>query len=162
MIEQMERVQPILQSPAYTGLMKQLEELERDRIYCRHGLPHQLDVARIAAILALERGVDCPRDVIYAAALLHDIGRVRQYTDGEPHARVGVEAAADILRGTAFAADEQADILQAVGRHQTGGGACALVQLIREADHASRMCFACAARCTCNWPEERRNQTILL
>ncbi len=161
MIEQMARIQPILDSPLYRDFLARIEQLERTRIYCRHGLPHLLDVARIAALLAAERGAPYPRDVIYAAGLLHDIGRVRQYQYGEPHAQAGLSAAAEILRGTAFTEEEQREILQAVCRHQTGGEND-LAQLICEADHASRMCFACDARDTCNWPEERRNQTVLL
>lgn len=162
MIQQMERLQPILNNPVYRRTMKQLEQIERSRMYCKHGLDHLLDVARIAALLAAERSAAYPRDVIYAAALLHDIGRLRQYTNGEPHACAGVPLARDILRTTAFMQAERNEVLCAVGRHQTGGTGVDLAQLICEADHASRMCFMCAAQKTCNWPQERRNQTILL
>lgn len=162
MTEEMKRLRPLVHHPDFRQALRQLDELEHTRIYCRHGLPHLLDVARIAALLAADRGLDCPRDVIYAAALLHDIGRVRQYTTGEPHAQAGVPMARELLRATAFTAAEQERIVRAVGRHQTGADADGLAQILSEADHASRMCFACAAADTCYWTEERRNHTVLL
>lgn len=162
MIQAMERIQPILQHPLYRDALQRIDTLEQDRIYCKHGLPHLLDVARIAALLAADRGAAYPRDVIYAAALLHDLGRLKQYTTGEPHAAAGVPMAQEILRDTAFTAAEQQEILRAIGRHQTGAQPDSLAQIICEADHASRMCFACPAADSCYWQEERRNHTVLL
>ncbi len=46
--------------------------------YCRHGLEHLLDVARISYIQVLEDGLDYDENVLYAAALLHDIGKGRR------------------------------------------------------------------------------------
>ncbi|MCD8356703.1 MAG: HD domain-containing protein [Clostridia bacterium] len=162
MIQEMERIQPLLHNPFYCDSLWKIEELERDRVYCRHGLPHLLDVARIAALLAVERKAPYPKDVIYAAALLHDLGRLKQYTTGEPHAEAGVAMAKDILRETAFTEQEQEEILYAIGRHQTGAAPDSLAQILFEADEASRMCFTCPAKDTCYWPEERRNHTVLL
>lgn len=162
MIQAMERIQPVLQHPMYRDALQRIDALEHDRIYCRHGLPHLLDVARMAALLAVDRGAAYPRDVIYAAALLHDVGRLKQYTTGQPHAQAGIPLAAEILRDTAFTAEEQAEILQAVGQHQTGAAPDSLAQIIFEADHASRMCFACPAADSCYWPEGQRNHTVLL
>ena len=99
--------------------------------------------------------------MIYAAALLHDLGRLAQYTTGAPHAQAGVPMAQELLHETAFTAQEQEEILRAVSRHRTGDAPDSLAQIIFEADHASRMCFACKAADTCYWPEERRNTTVL-
>ncbi|HIV69149.1 MAG TPA: HD domain-containing protein [Candidatus Butyricicoccus stercorigallinarum] len=162
MIEEMKRIQPILHSPRYRDWLRRIDELEAGRIYCRHGLPHLLDVARIAALLAVERGAPYARDQIYAAALLHDLGRLEQYTTGAPHAQAGLPMARELLRETAFTAREQQQILHAIGRHRTGDAPDSLAQLLHEADHASRMCFACAAADTCYWPEARRNATVFL
>lgn len=162
MIQHMKRVRSLLEHPHYRRCLREIEQLERDRIYCRHGLPHLLDVARIATLLAADRQADYPRDVIYAAALLHDLGRLKQYTTGQPHAQAGAAIAQDILQDTAFTQQEQAEILTAIGGHQNGGTSDSLTQLLYEADEASRMCFACPAADTCYWPEERRNHTILL
>ncbi len=162
MIQHMERVQTLLEHPYYRSCLQEIEQLEQDRIYCRHGLPHLLDVARIAALLAADRKAAYPRDVIYAAALLHDLGRLKQYTTGQPHAQAGIAMAKEILKDMAFTQQEQAEILDAVGGHQAGAAPDSLIQLLYEADEASRMCFACPAADTCYWPEERRNHTVLL
>lgn len=66
--------------------------------------------------MAADRQLDLPRDVIYAAALLHDIGRLQQYLTGEDHAAAGMRTAQEILRDTAFSASEQQAILQAVSQ----------------------------------------------
>ena len=162
MIQVMQRIQTIVSHPLFRDSLRKIEELEQERIYCKHGLPHLLDVARIASILAMDRQMDVPRDVIYAAALLHDIGRLQQYETGENHAAAGIRTAQEILRDTAFDEQEQQAILQAVGKHRKGDTAHALAQLLCEADDASRMCFACAASDTCYWQEERKNHTIVL
>lgn len=162
MIQHMERIRTLLEHPYYRSCLQEIEQLEHDRIYCRHGLSHLLDVARIAALLAADRKASYPRDVIYAAALLHDLGRLKQYTTGQPHAEAGIAMAQDILQDTAFTPQEQAEILEAIGGHQTGAAPDSLTQLLYEADEASRMCFACPAAETCYWPEERRNHTVLL
>ena len=78
----MTRVNAIWQHPLYQQNLKDLIHLEADRIFCRHTPEHFLDVARLAYIFALERGLNCSRELIYCTALLHDIGRVRQYMDG--------------------------------------------------------------------------------
>ncbi len=161
MIQAMARIQPILQHAVFTAVLEQLENWEQDRIYCRHGLPHLLDVARIASLRADDQHMDYPRDVIYAAALLHDIGRLAQYTTGEPHAQAGVPLARRILQDTEFTAEEQDAILRAVRGHQTGE-TDALTRLICEADHACRLCFCCTARGSCKWTKEQRNRTVLL
>ena len=75
MIHNMQRIQAILSHPLFCESLHKIQELERNRIYCKHGLPHLLDVARIASLMAAARQLDLPRDVIYAAALLHDIGK---------------------------------------------------------------------------------------
>lgn len=162
MIHNMQRIQAILAHPLFCESLHKIQELERERIYCKHGLPHLLDVARIASLLAVDRQLDLPRDVIYAAALLHDIGRLQQYLTGEDHAAAGMRTAQEILRDTAFSASEQRDILQAVSKHRRGDTAQMLGRILCEADDASRMCFACAAQDTCYWPEHRKNNTILL
>lgn len=97
MIHNMQRIQAILSHPLFCESLHKIQELERDRIYCKHGLPHLLDVARIASLMAADRQLDLPRDVIYAAALLHDIGRLQQYLTGEDHAAAGMRTAQEIF-----------------------------------------------------------------
>ncbi|MGI6684337.1 MAG: HD domain-containing protein [Bacillota bacterium] len=63
------------------------EQQEINREFCCHQMQHALDVARIYYILFLEKyqdgissdlknmSVDQTKELIYATALLHDIGR---------------------------------------------------------------------------------------
>ena len=46
----MERVDAILRHPTFTAALAELHEQERERIFCRHGLEHLLDVARLMYI----------------------------------------------------------------------------------------------------------------
>ncbi len=186
----MERVDAILGHPLYCRELAVIEEAECDRRFCRHGLTHLLDVARVAWILVLEEELELERDLVYAAALLHDIGRGMQYSRGVSHDVAGVEIAREIL-GTVepdrrFSSSERCAILAAVRGHRGASDelepACAgadragasradavhadvdraadLARVIRTADHASRACFACAARGECYWPDEKKNLTL--
>ena len=95
---------------------------DRDRIFCRHQMPHLLDVARIAYITNLERNLGYDREVIYAAAILHDIGKSFQYEERIPHEIAGEKVASEILdtlpEGLAFSAEERRLILAAVREHR--------------------------------------------
>ena len=78
----MERVDRIIRNETFIWNMKKLLRLEQERIYCRHDMDHLLSVARIAYIKALEERIPVSKELIYAAALLHDIGRAAQYETG--------------------------------------------------------------------------------
>ena len=67
-----------------------ITQLEASREFCRHDVTHFLDVARLAWIENLERGLGVSKEEIYAAALLHDIGRHLQYEKGIPHDEASV------------------------------------------------------------------------
>lgn len=159
------RVQAVLEHPCFAGTLVAVDEAEADRRFCRHGLEHLLDVARIAWILVLERGLGLSRELVYAAALLHDVGRAAQYEHGIPHDEAGEQLAAEIL-GTVeaekrFSSDEQQAILAAVRGHRGDVGELDdLARVIAEADKLSRPCWACAARDDCYWPDEKKNLTV--
>ena len=53
----MDRVNAILKHKTYRKYYDQIEKIEKDRIFCRHQMPHLLDVARIAYITNLERNL---------------------------------------------------------------------------------------------------------
>src|SRR5699024_719749 len=93
----MKRVNAIFRHPLYQAYYRRLEELEQDRIFCRHQMTHLLDTARIAYIRNLEARLGLDREVIYAAAILHDIGKSLQYKDKIPHEISGEKIAAEIL-----------------------------------------------------------------
>lgn len=87
----MDRVNQIWRHPVYQEHYKKIQELESERIFCRHTPEHFLDVARLMYIYALEKHLELPKELIYAAALLHDIGRAQQYQYNIPHDIAGVE-----------------------------------------------------------------------
>lgn len=71
--------------------------MEHDREFCCHQITHLLDVARIAYIKNLEAGLGIDKELIYTAAILHDIGKALQYTDKIPHEIAGEKIAGEIL-----------------------------------------------------------------
>ena len=158
----MERVNRIWNHPLWRQTLRELEDAEQDRIFCRHGLSHLLDVARMAYIENLEQGWNIPKEQIYAAALLHDIGRDVQYQQGIPHELAGIPIAKVILQDCGFLEGEQQNILSAIGGHRNRDIKTAetLAGLIYRADKLSRNCSFCPASPQCNWPEEKKNQNL--
>lgn len=65
----MERVNQILQHTLYQSCRRQIDEKEKDRIFCGHDMGHLLDVARLAWIFNLEANQEISKERIYAAAL---------------------------------------------------------------------------------------------
>lgn len=160
--EEMVRVNRILQHPLYESCRNRIEALERERIFCRHDMAHFLDVARIAAILNLEEGLEVEREQIYAAALLHDIGRFLQYENGTPHEAASAQLAPGILADCGFGEAESREITAAIAGHRDWAKAAEtdLGSLLYRADKRSRSCFACAAREACSWSREKMNLTL--
>lgn len=156
----MKRVNKIWNHPLYQKHYIKLQDLERERIFCRHTMEHFLDVARLAYIFSLERDVQLEKDMIYSAALLHDIGRAEQYTRGTPHEEAGTHISGEILKDCCFSAEERAQILEAISGHRTSQTQNVLAALIYEADKKSRNCFLCAAEGECYWQEEKKNMEI--
>ena len=147
--------------PLFIRTMTDIEHEEADRIYCRHGLAHGLDVARIAWIRVLTEHLPFSRDVVYAAGLLHDIGRLEEKKIGLSHDRAGVALAEQVLRDTPFLPEEKTMILNAVRFHRSAdAGHDEFSLLICQADKASRNCFLCAAADTCYWEKDKRNMFI--
>ncbi|MBU5481574.1 HD domain-containing protein [Blautia sp. MSJ-19] len=161
MLTNMTRVNAIWEHPLYQQNLKELISLETDRIFCRHTPEHFLDVARLAYIFALERNIACSSELIYCTALLHDIGRAKQYTDGTPHDIAGVQIAEQILSDLDFSDEEKSQILTAIGEHRSSGkNVSPLSQILYEADKKSRMCFLCPAEQECYWSSDKKNMTI--
>jgi len=157
----MERIERIRTHKKYKECCDQISEIEQNRIFCKHNLQHFLDVARIAYILNLERQNHIDPELIYAAALLHDIGKQVQYLHGIPHEEAGIQIAREILNDTGFKRDEQQVILRAVQEHcKASGEHSVLGRLLYEADKLSRQCFSCQATEQCKWAEEMKSMSI--
>lgn len=158
----MERIDKICGHFLWESSMKEIQRLEEDRIFCRHDYVHFLDVARIAYIENLEKGLHIPKDWIYAAAFLHDIGRHKQYLEGISHDEASVILAKEILGDCGFETDEQEEILKAISSHRRKETAQeeSFSGMLYRADKKSRNCLLCPACSACNWDEEKKNMSI--
>ena len=176
----MERIHKIWEHPLYREQFQALQEAEADRIFCRHTLEHFLDVARIACIQNLESDAGLPKVLIYAAALLHDIGRYQQLLLGIPHEKAGAALAEQIMKECGFSREETEIVCLAILRHRdhpspqitTASNTCfadgtspvdssdALSRLLYRADKLSRNCFSCPASEECNWHADKKNLRI--
>lgn len=155
----MERVNDIVFSLKYQEYLKELNNYEKDREFCNHNIEHFIDVARIAYIKSLELGLNYKKDVIYAIAFLHDIGRVLEYRDGTPHHEGSVILAKELLRTSKFSIDEKEKILKCISNHrsETNGE---LEKIIYESDKLSRSCFSCNVEKDCYWDKSKKNMKI--
>lgn len=61
-----------------------------------------MDVARLMYIYNLEERAGLEKELIYAAALLHDIGRYEQISRGTPHHISGARIAEEIMADCGF------------------------------------------------------------
>lgn len=159
----MERVDKILNHDLYKEYLERNEQAEAERRFCRHNVGHLLDVARIGMLFNLTEAYGLPEELVYAAALLHDIGRFRQYEDGTPHERASAQLAPQILRECGFDDNETDVITEAIGNHRN---AAVLEErnlngLLYRADKASRACYICAAAQECNWSGRKKNQDLI-
>lgn len=140
----------------------EIEALEKHREFCMHDLRHFLDVARIMYIINLENIFNIPKYVIYATALLHDIGRAEQYENGTPHDIASVQIAENILLQCNYDTKEINEILEAIGEHRNNTeNLNGLSYLLYKCDKLSRNCIYCKATYNCNWKEEQKNFKII-
>ena len=158
---EMDRVDRIIYNDEYRRLMETVRNKETDRIFCRHGFEHCLDVARIAYIMNIEQGYAIDREIIYAAALLHDVGRADPDDTGRKHHELSVEYAGRILEQCGFSTQENEQICDSIGSHKTYGAERGLLSYVLEnADEGSRNFFDCKASDQCYWLESARNTGI--
>lgn len=156
----MTRVNNILNNALFRKSMNELKEAEKARIFCNHSIEHLLSVARIMQINALENSIEIDKEIIYATALLHDIGRAKAYALKTDHAKESAETAKKILSECGFEKNEIERVTAAVAHHNDSEKADDLCKLLRKADKLSRNCFDCSAYEQCNWSEEKKNRGI--
>lgn len=158
----MKRINQILEHPVYQQKQKRIDELEENRLFCKHGVDHALDVARILYILVLENQASYQKDVVYAAALLHDLGRCDQYEKGIPHHEASAKIAEPILKDCGYQEEEIIWIVDAIRAHEfrESTDENSLKELLFRADKLSRNCFDCKVEKDCYWPIEQKNQII--
>ena len=158
----MKRIQAVYSHPLYQEQLSLLTDAEKDRIFCRHTMEHFLDVARLMYLYNLEEHAALDKELIYAAALLHDIGRYEQITQGIPHDIASARIAQLILSETGFSDMEIQQIQDAILHHRGNKvtGKTPLAHYLFRADKQSRNCFCCPANSECNWPDSKKNLEI--
>ena len=158
----MARVNEILKNSNYIGWLIANGQAEQEREFCHHDLSHALNVARIAYSLWLEAGGNpVAKDIVYSAALLHDIGRWLEYADesGETdHAIESAKLAHGILLEVGYHPDVVSEIEKAIANHRNPYSE-GLSLVIYQADKLSRECFFCAALDKCK--REKKNINII-
>lgn len=158
----MKRVDNIIHHELFRNTLHEMNQWEKDRIFCHHNIEHLLSVARIMLLLAAEEGIAMQKDVLYATALLHDLGRIYQYQNGEDHAMAGIHLAQEILKESSYTQEEQDAMIEAILNHNKKEVSNELGRLLQKADKLSRNCFLCLAREECYWAEMEKNQGVIL
>lgn len=160
----MDRINRILEHPIFKESVKLNEMAEANRSFCHHDIEHLCAVGRIAMLLNLEENQGLPKDIVYAAAFLHDSGRYKQYLDGTPHDEAGAEIARQVLPECGYDEDEIACIAAAIASHRGSSQKTregVLADLLYRADKMSRNCRFCKVYEECNWSEELKGQKFI-
>ncbi len=158
----MKRVNLIYSHPLYQKKYTVLQEAEKERLFCNHTLEHFIDVARLMYIYSLENGYELPKEIIYATALMHDIGRIDQIQKQIPHEKAGALLCDEILPQCGFDENETAMIKEAIMHHRGNDDESDMLlsEALYWADKKSRKCFECNMRRECNWEIDRMNLDI--
>lgn len=181
----MDRVNRIMKHKLYLEYINRIKAHEQDRIFCKHDMGHFLDVCRLAEIEwltfriqetetkqdAVSNGqsgvkngesIQVNRELIYAAGLLHDIGRWEEYENGVRHEIASAGLAPGILRECDFAQRETEEIIFAISNHRNKEikEENSLAGFLYRADKKSRACFSCEAENECDWSDSKKNLEI--
>lgn len=154
------RVNRIINHLDYRNYLSKLKECEKDRKFCCHNISHFLDVARIAYIINLEMKLNINIELIYSAALLHDIGKAIADTENIGHSKLSAKLAEPILYDCGFVDWEVEYIVDAILNHNNEtikDSGDNLTSLLYRADKLSRPCYMCDARDLCYWSLENKN-----
>lgn len=152
----------VLNHKLFNKKINKIEDDEKTRVFCKHDLSHLMDVARICYIINLEENLNIDKDLIYVTALLHDLGRADEVDTGINHSILSQEIAQEILKDLDFNDESKQRIINAIKHHRTNEeNDDRFIEIFYKADKLSRMCFRCPARSICNWPEEKKNKTVI-
>lgn len=157
----LEKVNQILNNTKFLQCIRTIKELEVTRIFCHHGIDHLLNTARIGYIRILENNLPIAKEEIYGAALLHDIGKWKEYVDKIPHEKASAMLAVHILQECGYADNQIKRIIEAIKNHRNKNAIKdSLSELLYYSDKKSRNCFCCKGQQQCNWPLEKKNIEI--
>ncbi len=157
----MKRVNCILKDSDFLNYIGKNKKLEENRIFCHHDMNHLLDVCRISWILNLEEKLLINKETIYAAALLHDIGRWVEYQTGKDHAIASGELAEGILDRCGFLNSEKTHIIDAIKNHRKKEHLTDLSRILYKADKLSRPCYYCKSINQCKRFQNGQEATLI-
>lgn len=143
------RIEKIMKDDDFLKYMSYNENHEKERIFCHHDMIHNMVVCREALIIVLEENLGYSKDVVYAAGLLHDIGRWLEYESNVDHAEASANLAFDILNRCKFSHKEIQIIIKAIADHRNNANMDGLSKILYKADKSSRLCLFCEARNQC-------------
>lgn len=163
----MKRVNKVLFDEEYRLFLLKNKALEEYRSFCRHDLDHMLAAARLTYLLLLEQNCrHVSKESAYAAGLLHDIGRWKEYQDGTDHARYSAMLAGPILRRAGFEPAELELIVKAIAQHREKNNNVThrspLSEALCRADSLARLCFQCNALPDCKCSDNRPHTAGLI
>ena len=135
----------ILKNAEYKSYIEQNCKADSGRKLCSHNLQHAIDVARVAYIISLENGYGIEKDIVYCAALLHDVAKWMQIQNKElDHAGEGALLAEKILVEIGMDVKVTAAIKDAIIKHRfKDAGASNLARVLYDADKSCRLCQQC-------------------
>lgn len=155
----MERIKKLILNPKYKEYIEKNYKAEKERKFCHHDIEHFLSVGRIMYIRVLEEKLNFSKEIIYATALLHDIGRFKEYEYGISHDIASAEIANELLKNCGFQREEIDLITTAIMGHRgsnNNDSRSSLGELLYMADKSSRNCEFCAAFSDCNWSDDKK------
>lgn len=143
----MDRVNKILKNSQFKDYLSKNKIEEKDRLFCKHDMRHIIDVARVAYILSLEKELHIKKDIIYATALLHDIGRWKEYQNKEKdHAKESADLSKEILQKCDYNKEEIELITDAISNHrEKDHHNSTLSEILYQSDKLCRPCYECEA-----------------
>ncbi len=173
----MKRIDLLISDPLYNEYLQRNAHEEMEPKFCLHDINHHIDVARITFILVLENndlesflqesGISnriAAKEVIYAAGLLHDIGKWKEYREGAEHASYSAKLARGLLPRALFTPQEIEIICRAIYEHrEISNNMSFLGERLYRANNLSRICSQCIYNEQCpkvqqkeisvGWPE---------
>jgi len=159
----MTRVNQLLDHKDYINYIEKIDRLERERHFCKHGFEHGLNVARIAYAYLLEkREWLLPKESVYAAAFLHDIGRWLEYETGEDHAEASSRLALPLLEACEFSSSDIQVILTGIREHRRHheDNLTRLGEALSLADDWARDCRHCSVQPLCYKYTHAMNEVV--
>ena len=112
------KINRIKQNQKYKEYVQRIELHEKERFFCKHDMTHFLDVCRLTQILCMKKNNPLSTELIYAAGLLHDIGRWQEYEKGVRHEIASGILAMEILEECGFDGEETEEVVLAIKNHR--------------------------------------------